>query len=167
MAPEIVKACPNVHFLIVGNGNLYEHLVQIAERDGFRQHVSFAGLVPPSEVCRYTALMDLLVHFSLREGLPRAAVQSLASGHPVVAYALDGTPEVVIDGKTGRLLQPGDIQGGVNAISDLLANEEKRVAMGAAGRVLVERLFDWHRMSDILLADYAASLKQKSPETTK
>ena len=52
--------------------------------------------------------MDVLAHLSLREGLPRTAVQALASSVPVVAYPLDGTPEVVLDGITGYLCQPGN-----------------------------------------------------------
>jgi glycosyltransferase involved in cell wall biosynthesis len=69
-----------------------------------RGYFVFAGLVPPSEIPRYVASMDLLVHLSLREGLPRALPQALACGKPVVAFDVDGAREVCLDGETGLLV---------------------------------------------------------------
>ena len=114
----------------------------------------FAGLVPPQDVCRYVAQMDLLVHFSLREGLPRAAVQALAEAKPVVAYPLDGTPEVVIDGVTGFLPQPGDLAAMERAIGELLDDDAKRLSFGKAGQDLVRAKFPWQVMSDTLIEAY-------------
>lgn len=156
--PELMKRRPDLHLLLVGDGSLRPKLEETAEKLGFRKRISFAGLVPPSEVHRYLALMDLLVHFSMHEGLPRAAVQALASGKPVVAYPLDGTPEVVLDGKTGRLVPPGSPNKAGEAILFLLADPETRKIMGETGRELVKERFDWKRMSDILLEDYEDSL---------
>lgn len=98
--------------------------------------------------------MDLLVHFSLREGLPRAAVQALAEAKPVVAYPLDGTPEVVIDGVTGYLPQPGDLAAMERAIGELLDDDAKRIEFGKAGQALVREKFPWQVMSDTLIAAY-------------
>ncbi len=57
----------------------------------------FTGLVPPSAVPSLVGIMDLLVHLSLREGLPRALPQALAAGRPVAAYDADGAKEVCVD----------------------------------------------------------------------
>ena len=161
MIPDLVKKYPKLHFLFVGNGTLREDLESQAEKGGFRNRISFAGLVPPHEVYRYVAQMDILVHFSLREGLPRAAVQGLASGKPVIAYALDGTPEVVHPGSTGFLVEPGDTQEAEKAVEFLLDHEDKRLEMGANGRNLVKDVFGWKRMSDILMEDYKEQLAEK------
>ena len=159
--PEIVKRVPNVHFLLIGNGILREKLEAEAVERGFREHLSFAGLVPPSQVPRYLALADVLVHFSMREGLPRAAVQGLAMRKPVVAFDIDGTREVVLNGKTGYLLQPGVDKPGVEEIAELLLNEAKRHEFGEAGRALVKPRFDWRTMSDTLIAEYTKYLEIK------
>ena len=159
--PEIIKRVPNVHFLLIGNGILREKLEFEAVERGFRDHLSFAGLIPPVQVPRYLALTDVLVHFSMREGLPRAAVQGLAMRKPVVAFDIDGTREVVLNGKTGYLLQPGDDTSGVEKISDLLLDDDRRRAFGEAGRELVKPRFDWHTMSDTLIAEYAKYLEFK------
>jgi glycosyltransferase involved in cell wall biosynthesis len=153
-APAIVKEFPNVRFLFVGDGNLRGELEAEIARLGLGEHFVFAGLVPPSEVCRYTALMDVLVHLSLREGLPRTVVQALASGVPAIGFPLDGTPEVILDGQTGRLCPTGDVDAVCAAVRELLRDPERRRAMGQAGQELVLERFSWRRMGDVLEAEY-------------
>ena len=63
----------------------------------------------PEEVPQYIGIMDVLVHLSKREGLPRALPQAMAAGKPVIAMDSDGAKEVCIDGRTGCLLKPGDL----------------------------------------------------------
>ena len=152
--PSLAATRQDLYFLFVGNGSMMDEIRQWAAAQGLAERIRFAGLVPPHEVCRYVAQMDLLVHFSLREGLPRAAVQALAEAKPVVAYPLDGTPEVVIDGVTGYLPQPGDLAAMERAIGDLLDDDAKRIEFGQAGQNLVREKFPWQVMSDTLTAAY-------------
>lgn len=161
LAPRLFEQFPKLHFLIVGDGNMRDELEKIALEGGFRDKISFAGLVAPDDVAKYTAQMDMLAHFSLREGLPRAAVQALACAKPVAAYALDGTPEVVIDGVTGRLAVPENSESAFHAVCDLLADPELRKKMGEAGRELVKERFAWKTMSDILIDEYEKLLAAK------
>lgn len=161
VAVKLAKELPQIHCLIIGNGTMMEEIREFIRKEGVESRFSFAGLVAPGEVGNYLALASVLVHFSLREGLPRAAVQALASGKPVVAYALDGTPEVVIPGKTGYLLKPGDRAGAEAAIRELVANPVLAAELGANGRKLVESRFGWKTMSDTLLKDYAECLAAK------
>ena len=163
---SVVKKLPDTHLLIVGDGPSREDYEKRLAELKVLDHVSFAGLVPPDEVCRYIALMDVAVHLSLKEGLPRVAVQALAEGKPVVAYDLDGTPEVVKTGETGFLIRPLDSQGAAEAVCRLLSSPEERERMGKNGRELVRELFPWKRMSDILLEDYARLLAAKGPGTS-
>lgn len=158
VALKLAKEIPDIHFLIIGNGSMMEEIQEWIRREGLAARFSFAGLVPPGEVWKYLALSSALVHFSLREGLPRAAVQSLASGKPVIAYALDGTPEVVIPGRTGYLLEPGDRAGAEAAIRAIIADPVHAAELGANGRRLVESRFGWRTMSEVLLKDYAECL---------
>jgi glycosyltransferase involved in cell wall biosynthesis len=160
-APRIVAAVPEVRFLLVGDGVLRESLAQRAAGLGLANRVVFAGLVPPADVCRYTALMDVLVHLSLREGLPRAVVQGLASAVPAVAFALDGTPEVVIDGVTGRLCTPGDTEGVASAVIGLLRDPTLRRRLGEAGRERVRTQFCWRRMAALIETEYVEGLHRK------
>ena len=160
LAIKLAKELPNVHYLIIGNGTMTESIKEKIRSEGLENRFSFAGLIPPQEVYRYLALSNALVHFSLREGLPRAAVQALASAKPVIAYALDGTPEVVMTGKTGYLLQPSDPVSAEQAMRDVVNDPAKAAKLGENGRKLVESNFGWRKMSDTLLEEYQIQLKE-------
>lgn len=138
----LVDAAPKgVHLLFVGDGEERAALErQVAERG---LSATFAGHVPPEAVPELIAAMDVLVHPSLWEGLPRAAVQALLVGRPVVAFDCDGAREVVVDGVTGRLVPPKSVDGLRAAIQELLAKGDQGRSMGLAGRALVQERFDW------------------------
>jgi len=105
-AADVVRANPNVRFLLIGDGVLREPLQKQIDEEGLSEHFHFAGLLPPSEIPRYIGAIDILVHASLREGLPRALPQALIAGKPVVSYDIDGAREVAINGQTGFLVPP-------------------------------------------------------------
>jgi len=145
-APRIVAAVPNVKFLLVGDGVYRERFERRVAEMNLRGYFVFAGLIPPSEIPRYVASMDLLVHLSLREGLPRALPQALACGKPVVAFDVDGAREVCVDGETGFLLRAGDANGLANAVIRLLQDRELANRMAMQGRNLVKERFSEERM---------------------
>ena len=153
-AAAITELYPQVHFLIVGNGIMLDQIKQQIEDLGIADKFSFAGLVPPDQVYRYLAQMDILVHLSLREGLPRSVVQSLASGKPAIGYCLDGTPEVIINGHTGYTVPPESIEKVVDAAVKILSDNQLAAEMGRNGKALVAEKFDWHRMADVLEEEY-------------
>lgn len=157
-APEIVARHPGVRFLIVGDGVLRPSLQAEIARRHLEKYFVFAGLIPPEQVPQHIAQMDVLAHLSLREGLPRACVQALAAAVPVVAYPLDGTPEIVIDGRTGLMAEPGNVGQIAANVNAMLDSADMRAAMGEAGRQLVLERFDWHKMADILEQEYLAGV---------
>ena len=159
-AGKIVQEFPNLRFLIVGDGILRPTIEEEIEERGLQEYFVFTGLVPPSEVCKYTAQMDILTHLSLREGLPRTAVQALASSIPVVAHPLDGTPEVVLDGVSGYLCEAENSDEVAEAVLKLLKDPELRRKMGESGQQLVKKLFDWRVMADILEEEYYKGLRK-------
>ena len=157
-AADIVQEFPRVRFLIVGDGILRGSLEAEIARLGLSDHFVFTGLIPPAEVHRYTALMDVLVHLSLREGLPRTVVQALATAVPAVGFALDGTPEVISNGETGYLCAPGDVVGVEGAVRKLLRDPQRAREMGRKGRELVRERFDWRRMVEAIEDEYLTGL---------
>jgi glycosyltransferase involved in cell wall biosynthesis len=154
VAPEIVRQHPRVKFLFIGDGEWRGKFETKARDLGLEKHVIFAGLIRPDEVPRYVGIMDLLVHLSLREGLPRALPQALAGGKPVVAYDCDGAREVCLNGQTGFLLRPGDLTGLKETLSRLIENAPLRERLGQAGREFVRENFSTERMVDQLAALY-------------
>ena len=161
MAEKILKSFPETHFLLVGDGIMRKGMEEEIEKLGMKDHFTFAGLVRPDEIYKYTALMDILVHLSLREGLPRAVVQALASGKPAIGFKLDGTPEVIIDGKTGFTADAENLEQVISALEKLLADSGLCTDMGKNGRELVSVNFDWRRMASILEEEYFKHLGVK------
>ncbi|MFW6162015.1 MAG: glycosyltransferase family 4 protein [Planctomycetota bacterium] len=145
-AARLLAAHPEVRFLFVGDGILRPRLEAQAERLGIRDRIVFAGLVPASAVPRYIAAMDALVHASLREGLARVLPQALLAGKPVVSFAVDGAPEVVIPGETGYLVPPKSVDGLVEALADIIEHPDQAAALAARGRALCRDRFPWRKM---------------------
>ncbi len=150
VASDVVRRCPSVKFLLVGDGAWRARLEQRVRSLGLEQHFVFAGLVPPNEMPRWLGIMDILVHLSRREGLPRALPQALAAGRPVIAYDCDGAGEVCIDNETGFLVQAGDLLTLTQRLCELAADAELRRRLGNRGRKLVTDRFGVERMVDDL-----------------
>ena len=86
--------------------------------------------------------------------MPLVCIEALASSVPVVVSDVGGVSEVVKDYHTGFTILPGDVEGYVEAILNLLANKEYRRAMGLKGRELIEREHDWTRNSQRIISIY-------------
>jgi len=154
IAPELVRRCPRVKFLLVGDGAWRERFERIATAGRLRGRIVFTGLVPPSAVARYVGIMDILVHLSLREGLPRALPQALAAGKPVVAYDCDGAGEVCLENETGFLVPAGDNARLVQSLQMLAENAAMRHAFGQRGQEFVRQQFSVEAMVDALYRLY-------------
>ena len=160
-AETLIPDHPHLHYLVVGDGPMHDELLSSLKKSGIDGRFHFAGLVPPHEVCRYIAQADILWHLSLREGLPRSVVQALATGIPAVGFRLDGTPEVVIDGRTGYTVAPERTDEVVSATKLLLSDPVRRAEMGREGKTLVLDRFNWRKMADILEEEYYSLLAGK------
>lgn len=148
IAPRLVSACPQMKFLLVGDGPWREKFKKQARDSKLEKHFVFTGLVPPAEVPKYIGVMDALVHLSRREGLPRALPQALAAARPVVAIDCDGAREVCLDGRTGYLIAPNDLKTLSEKLLSLAADKSLRERLGQQGQTFVRELFPVERMVD-------------------
>jgi glycosyltransferase involved in cell wall biosynthesis len=156
---ETMQRDPRLKLLWVGDGWWRERLLQRVSDLGLRERLLTTGLVPPEIIPKYLAAMDVLAHPSYREGLPRTVTQGLLVGLPVVAYDVDGTREVCIDGETGRLVPPGDRHALREAILWMKSHPARRRTMGETGRAMCRTRFAAGAMVDHLLAIYQACLR--------
>ncbi len=166
-APEIVKRIPNVRFFLIGDGILFEHLQKRATEYGILENFVFAGLIDRKRIPEMISAMDVVVHTSLREGLARVLPQALAMGKPCVSFDIDGAPEVVINDKTGYLVQAYDDKGLAEAISRILENPELRKQMGENGRQHVNPKFRAETMVKEIAEVYEMLLKKYSDRVIK
>jgi glycosyltransferase involved in cell wall biosynthesis len=165
IAPELLRACPRLKFLLVGDGQWRARLAQRARALGVEKHFIFAGLVAPETVPGLLGIMDIVAHLSRREGLARALPQALAAARPIVAWDCDGAREVCLDNETGFLLAPGDLAGLSERLLRLAQDAGLRRRLGQRGRQLVREQFALERMIDDLYALYLRLAGQRPGAT--
>jgi len=147
-AGEVAREFPDVLFLFVGEGEL-DAVEPVARR---------LGPLPNREVQKLYPLADVVVVPSvIPDALSRVILEAMAAGRPVVATRVGGTPELVIDGKTGLLVErhaPAEL---ARAIGSLLRDEALRVSLGAGARRHVTERLGADDSVDRLLAAYASA----------
>ncbi|HJT30477.1 MAG TPA: glycosyltransferase [Pirellulales bacterium] len=135
---------PLLRLELAGDGPCLPELRRRADRLGISDRVSFLGEV--ADVPAVLARAALFVLPSLTEGISLTLLEAMARGLPVVATAVGGTPEVVIDGETGRLAPPRAPAELARMIVSTLGDPDGSRRMGLAGRRRVETYFDVRKM---------------------
>jgi L-malate glycosyltransferase len=132
-----VRRHADARLWLVGDGERMSAARSILVSSGVEGDVSYLGLRP--DVHRILPFADLLLVTSRTESFCLAALEAAACGLPVVAPRVGGLPEVVLDGTTGLLFEPGDEAGATAAVLELLADGQRRAAMGQAARAHARR----------------------------
>lgn len=138
-AQLVAKAGRPLRFLFLGEGALRPQLEEQARRLGITNQVQMPG--GSDRVPEYLAAGDLFVLPSKLEGMSNAILEALASGLPVVANAVGGNPELVVDGRCGLLSQQGNVESMVSAMELLVTDDALRRQMGRAARSRAEQVF--------------------------
>jgi glycosyltransferase involved in cell wall biosynthesis len=146
---ELLAAATGLNLVIAGDGPL-RHRVPNA-----------LGFVPPDELGRLYDRASVVVCPSRRDGFNVVCAEAMARGRPVVASAVGGLLDLVLDGKTGLLVPPRDPVALRQAIDRLLGDDELRHRLGAAARKHVAALCDWDQIVDATLAAYEDALAGK------
>jgi len=123
---------PDCHFLIVGRGPLEAQLRNEAKQFHVETHVHFLGFC--DDVPAILKATDVFVLPSLWEGMPNAVLEAMAAGLPVVATRVEGTVDLVEDGKTGVLVMPKDVPALVGAVLRLLNDPARAALIGHAAQ---------------------------------
>ena len=148
-ARRVVETMPDAHVLVVGDGPLGDQVATAASGVPRLHLLGYRSDVPD-----VLAAVDVVAFSSLWEGLGRALTEAVLVGKPVVATAVNGVPDLVVDGETGYLTRAGRPDELASRILDLLALPDRGAAMGAAGAARVAGRFDVGQMVDGLDALY-------------
>lgn len=150
---RVREPMPSIRLLLVGefeSGDpLSPNLLDRIRRDSAIVHAGFAPDAAP-----YYHLMNVLAFSSRREGFPNVPLEAAASGVPVAGFRATGTVDAVVNGVTGTLVEPGDVEGLARAILEYFRNPEFKEAHGRAGRDRVRREFRPEVVWSALLAEY-------------
>ena len=122
------------------------------------------GFVSREELARRFARAAVVVCPSLSEGFGVVCGEAMAHGKPVVASAVGGLANLVVDGETGLLVPPGDTAALRDAIERLLADRELRLRLGRAARERIAAHYSWERVTARTLAAYARATRPERRE---
>lgn len=132
----------DAEFHIVGDGPERDTLERHARASGREGDIVFHGRVEHERVLELLAHSKVFALNSTYEGLPHVVLEALACGTPVVASAAGGTPEAVIDGESGYLVQQGDTDAFTERFDRLIEDSALREQLRQGGFELLETRFD-------------------------
>jgi len=138
--------------LIAGVGEDRDRLISLCRSLGLEERVRLVGRV--TDIPAFLQALDIFILPSRWEGLGVVLLEAMANGCPIVATRVGGIPEVVEDGRTGRLVPPDDPRALAAAVLDLARDRSERIRLARAGRSAFERRFTASRMADETAAVY-------------
>jgi glycosyltransferase involved in cell wall biosynthesis len=164
----LLRTCGNLSlrdkrfFLIIaGGGQGKEHLKRLAQ-SLLPGKVRFVGKIPRDEMYRFYSAGDIFAYPGIKESLGMVFLEAQACCLPVVAFADEGIPEVVVNEKTGFLLRPFSETTFIKALGRLISDPDLRRAMGQAGRAYVTEAHDINRNYDRMEAVLQTLLRTSS-----
>ncbi len=137
----VIKALaqlPDVHYVIVGEGILKEHLLRMAQMYGVIERVHLLGFRKDAQEIYYLA--DIYCHPSFREGLSVAVMEAMAAGLPIVCSDIRGNRDLITDGQSGLLLADSSVNSYAESINRLLVNPDLRREMGDKNMHIIDGL---------------------------
>lgn len=148
-----LRECP---FLIVGDGPARGLLeAQLAGLEAY-----FTGTLHGLDLAAAYASADIFVFPSATETFGQVVREAMASGLPAIGVRAGGVQDLILDGETGLLCQPGDEEAFVAAVRSLVEDEPRRLRMGAKARREVER-HTWDAVFDRLMGWYAGLISPR------
>ncbi len=156
-AAQVLIQCPQTRFLVIGDGPEIAMLHALANELKIKENVLFMGR--RGDMPSVYASVDVMVSSSRQEGLPMAILEGMASALPMVVTAVGDVPVVVLDGSTGIVVPPENVDLLAGGIVQLLQSADLRASYGAAARKRVEREFSAQRMTTNYLETYREALR--------
>ncbi|HZF66957.1 MAG TPA: glycosyltransferase family 4 protein [Gemmatirosa sp.] len=138
---HVAASAPDVRATMVSDGPMRVPLEAEVARLGLADRVRFEGHVARERIPEYLSRARLLMVSSRVEGLPLVITEAMACGTPVVGFRVGGVAEAVVDGETGLIVDPEDVEALAAAARRLLDDEPLRARFGAAARARAA-LFD-------------------------
>jgi glycosyltransferase involved in cell wall biosynthesis len=150
---KIKKSCPDCKLLIVGDGPDKPLLEKQAAEQAPKDSVIFAGSIPKEKLPAFYHSADVFVLPSIvaksgdTEGLGVVLLEAIAAGVPVVASNVGGIPDIIIDKKTGLLVEQKSPEEISMAVVSLLRNPQKGESLSGAALEHVRKNYSWEKVS--------------------
>lgn len=155
---RVVKEHPGARGVIFGTGPEQESLERLARTLGLDDHIVWAGYV--EQAMDALLALDVLAQTSRIEALPQTLMEAMVMSRPVVTTAVGGCPELVVDGETGIVAPPGDVEAVARGICRLLDEPALALTMGQRGAERIHQEYTLDRWADRTIRLYEKMLKR-------
>lgn len=148
--PEVLRSvfarCPEVNFLFVGDGEFRQSIEDFCRAEGYSKQVVFTRRKPHAQVPPLVALMDITILLNSNAyGSPMKIFEYMAMEKSIIAPSVGPVTEVLRDGETGLLIEPGNASQMADQIVRLVRDPALRHRLGRAGRNYVIEHHTWHQ----------------------
>ncbi|MEZ5550316.1 MAG: glycosyltransferase [Pseudomonadales bacterium] len=151
---QILKRCRDARLVLIGIGQDESKLRELASRLGILAKVRFLGFV--QDMRQVYPALDLVVQSSYTEGMPNVILESLLLNTPVIATAVGGTQEIIVNQQHGVLIPSGDVSALVAAMGEFLENRDRHRIMACEGGARIRKDFDHNRRVQMLKNLYSS-----------
>ena len=163
---KIAAACPEARLTLAGKGDMTDELHARVAELGLADKVDFPGRLPHEQMMAAMQATDIVVMPSTcQESFGVTAIEASACEVPVVATRVGGVPEAIVDGHTGILVPPFDVESLAMACISLIRDPERRSALGRAGRQFVLSHYQWQRNAATMASVYRQLLARQPVAT--
>lgn len=140
-----------------------DYLADLKSRipDDLAERITFHGKVTHRDLLKHYSRATVFVAPSFSDAFPLTVVEAMAAGLPVVASAVGGIQEAVIDETTGLLVTPNSPEALASALSRILGDSGMRQRMGAAGRNRALEMFSWRAIANQIARVYGALVESE------
>jgi glycosyltransferase involved in cell wall biosynthesis len=143
---QLKKKYDSLHYLIIGDGELKDRLIKLVKDLCIQDSVEFLGKLPHSEVMEFMSFCDIFSLPSWRETLGLVYFEAMSHGKPIIGCLGQGVDGLIVNGKTGLMVKPKDVETLVQAISYLLDNPAKASEIGEQAKKLVLENYTWDKI---------------------
>ena len=150
----VIRECNDAKFILIGDGPMFPLIKEMVKKSGLNDYVRFTGFMDPKSVSYILSKATGFVFPSLKEGMPKAVLEAMACGLPIIASNISGTDEFVTNGYDGLLVPPKNPQALGEAILNIVNNRNLAARLGANAKKTVETDHNWNTILDTLNSIY-------------
>lgn len=148
-----------IRYLIAGDGPYLKKIKSIINNLGLENDVNLMGEINHSEIKNFLNQIDAYINLPKKESFGVAVLEASAAGKPVIVSRIGGLPEIVIDGKTGFVVDVEKEKSVLTAMETLVYDNKKANQMGKYGRNFVTKNYDWNNSVKIMKKNYEKIFK--------
>ena len=155
---ELVTRFNNIIYLIIGEGPFKQYLNKLAIDLGVEKYVIFLGQLPHKKVMEYMSICEIFTMPSWQETFGLVYVEAMAHGKPIIGCQGQGVDGIVMDGKTGLLVKPKDVDSLIEALDFLLRNPKEAKIIGEKARKIVLENYTWEKNAEKTISIYKKAI---------